>query len=54
MWETTHRKGPPPSLPLLALLSLAAESMAAGQVWGEEIARKVIERLKQAGYQDKT
>src|SRR5206468_743357 len=30
LWETTRRKGPPPTLPLLAVLSLAAESMAAG------------------------
>jgi hypothetical protein len=30
LWETTGRKGPPPTLGLLAVLSLAAEAMAAG------------------------
>ena len=36
------------------LPAIMAESMAAGQVWGEQVARKILERLKQAGYQDKT
>ena len=30
LWETTGRKGPPPTLGLLAVLSLAAQAMAAG------------------------
>ena len=30
LWETTGRKGPPPTLGLLAVLSLAAEAMNAG------------------------
>lgn len=36
------------------LPAIMAESMAVGQIWGEQVAREIIERLKKAGYQVET